>query len=126
MLLKNNSRRLITINVPLFKEDPKIKKQVFHKYQGTKILPGNNPAVEIPDDVCDNKFVKSLIKTGDLLVVLDEDNDGDTDDDLSKKTKDELIAIAEMMGLEAKSSMNKADIISLINGESDQLWLMSN
>lgn len=119
MLLKNNSRRLITINVPLFKEDPKTKKQVFHKYQGTQIKPGKNPAVEIPDEVCKSKFVKSLINSGDLIVVLDEDNDGDTDDDLSKKTKDELIAIAEMMGLEVSSSLKKAEIISLINGESE-------
>lgn len=110
MLLKNNSQRLITINVPLFKEDGK----TFHKYQGTQIKPGKNPAVEIPDDACNNKFVKSLIKTGDLIVVLDEDNDGDIDDDLSKKTKDELIAIAEMMGLE--TSGTKAQLIDRING----------
>lgn len=119
MLLKNNSKRLITVNVPLFKKDPKTEKDVFYKYEGTRILPGKNPPVEIPDEVCKNKFVKALIKSNDLSIVLDEDDDGDVDDDLSSKTKDELMEIAKMMELEIPSSSKKADIISLIKGESE-------
>lgn len=120
MLLKNNSRRLITINKPIFRKDPKTEKEVFHKYQGTKVLPGNNPPVEFDDDfVKGNKFVQSLIKSNDLSIVLDEDDDNDTDDDLSKKTKNELIDIATIMGLEVESSMKKAEIIDLIQGQSE-------
>lgn len=120
MFLKNNSRRLITVNIPKFKVDPKSGKSIFHKYEGIQIKPGNNPAVEFEDDfVNDSKFIKSLIKSGDLSMVLDEDEDGENEDDLSKKTKAELIEIAVMMGLEVDNSLKKAEIIDLIQGQSE-------
>ena len=53
MLLKNNSARLITIN-----------KSFDVKYD---ILPGKNPAVEVPNDLCKSDFVKSLINSGSLV-----------------------------------------------------------
>ncbi|QDP56535.1 MAG: hypothetical protein Tp118SUR00d2C21406351_41 [Prokaryotic dsDNA virus sp.] len=54
MLLKNNSARLITVN-----------KSLDVKYD---ILPGKNPAVEVPCELCKSDFVKSLINNGSLIV----------------------------------------------------------
>lgn len=75
MFLKNEAARLITIN---------------HLVEGVEtsypILPGENPAVEVPDAVKKIDFVKALIKNGDLRVsdadeagVDDEGDDGDVD-----------------------------------------------
>ena len=114
MLLKNNSKRLITLNIPV-----EVKEGEKPKHQGIQIKPGNNPAVEIDEELGKSKFVRALVKSGDLIVVLDEDNDGETEDDLSSKTKVQLIEIAEMMDLEVSLSMNKSEIIALINGESE-------
>ena len=58
MLLKNNSARLITIN-----------KSFDVKYD---ILPGKNPAVEVPNELCKSAFVKALIAS-DALTVLSGD-----------------------------------------------------
>jgi hypothetical protein len=52
MFLKNKAARLITINA-----DGK-------SYQ---ILPGNHPAVDVPDEVCKRDFVKALLHCGDLV-----------------------------------------------------------
>lgn len=55
MFLKNEAARLITIN---------------HLVDGVEtsypILPGENPAVEVPDAVAKIDFVKALLKNGDL------------------------------------------------------------
>lgn len=61
MLLKNNVARLITINGKL---DDKGQRSV--KFQ---IKPGNNPAVEVPDELCKSEFVKALIASGALTSV---------------------------------------------------------
>lgn len=57
MFLKNEAARLITIN---------------HLVEGVEtsypILPGENPAVEVPDAVAKIDFVKALLKSGDLRV----------------------------------------------------------
>ena len=60
MLLKNNAARLITINGK-FENGARVASY--------KISPGNNPAVEVPDELCKNKFVESLIESGDLIEV---------------------------------------------------------
>lgn len=60
MLLKNNAARLVTINGD------------FVNGQRTKshqIKPGNNPSVEVPDELCDNAFVKALIADGTLTAL---------------------------------------------------------
>lgn len=60
MLLKNNKARLVTIN-GAFANGQRIE-----KYQ---IKPGNNPAVDVPDKLCQSKFVQDLIADGTLVVV---------------------------------------------------------
>jgi hypothetical protein len=105
MLLKNTDRRLITINRPDGKP--------------IQLLPGDNPAVEVPDELCKSHFVKTLIKSGALSVQLpDEDEDEDEDaNDLSNKTKEELLTIAKMIDPDAKGT--KAQLIAIINGETE-------
>ncbi|MNV08057.1 hypothetical protein D3C71_985130 [compost metagenome] len=73
MFLKNEAARLITIN---------------HLVDGVEtsypILPGENPAIEVPDAVKKIDFVKALLKNGDLRVAdADEaESDDDSGDDI--------------------------------------------
>lgn len=118
MLLKNVSRRLITVNmlVTTVKDGKDVTKM-----QCVQILPGDNPAVEIPDEIVKTKFIKSLLKDGSLVpqvVDLDEDEE-ESVSDLSKKSKDELLTIAQMIDPEVKSSKTKVELIAIINGESE-------
>ena len=114
MLLKNNAARLITINA----NSSVSEKAGAKRY---KILPGNNPAVEVPDKLCKSKFVQSLINKGALVQQVvttpEVDMTEEIDDELSGKTKAELLEMAVGLGLDAKSAMSKSDIIALINGE---------
>lgn len=57
MLLRNNSSRLITINAPMTDGG-------YTEFYDIK--PGENPAVEVPDEFCKSDFVKNLLNTGDL------------------------------------------------------------
>jgi len=85
MFLKNEAARLITIN---------------HLVDGVEtsypILPGENPAVEVPDAVAKIDFVKALLKNGDLRRVgadeldAEEDDDGD---DVITQLRDEAIEL---------------------------------
>jgi len=74
MFLKNEAARLITIN-----------HLVGEKETSYPILPGENPAVEVPDAVAKIDFVKALLKNGDLRRVgaddLEVDDEGDDDSD---------------------------------------------
>lgn len=65
MNLKNASARLITVNGP--SKDG--------EQQKFRILPGDNPAVEVPDALCKSDFVKNLIEIGDLRIMPSEDAD---------------------------------------------------
>lgn len=77
MLLKNEAARLITIN---------------HLVDGVEtsypILPGENPAVEVPDAAKKIDFVKALLDSGDLRIAdADEaEEDGDEGKDLKVET----------------------------------------
>jgi hypothetical protein len=87
MFLKNEAARLITIN---------------HLVDGTEtsypILPGENPAVEVPDAVAKIDFVKALLKNGDLRRVgADELEAEDTDDE-------DLVAQAEALGIKVNKT----------------------
>lgn len=87
MFLKNEAARLITIN---------------HLVDGTEtsypILPGENPAVEVPDAVGKIDFVKALLKNGDLRRVgADELEAEDTDDE-------DLVAQAEALGIKVNKT----------------------
>lgn len=73
MYLKNEAARLITI-----------KHVVDGELTSYQILPGENPAVEVPDAVGKIDFVKALLESGDLRRVGadeldDEDGAGDID-----------------------------------------------
>lgn len=61
MFLKNNAKRLITINGKLNDKGERLKK--------FQVLPGNNPSVEVPDELCKTDYVKSLLVSGDLVQV---------------------------------------------------------
>ena len=73
MFLKNEAARLITIN-----------HLVGDKETSYPILPGENPAVEVPDAVAKIDFVKALLKNGDLRRVgadeLENEEEEDEDD----------------------------------------------
>lgn len=74
MFLKNEAARLITIN-----------HLVGETETSYPILPGENPAVEVPDAVAKIDFVKALLKNGDLRRVGEDelgDDDDEGDDDL--------------------------------------------
>ena len=108
MLLKNNAARLVTINGE-FKEGKRLK-----AYQ---IKPGNNPSVEVPNALCDNKFVKALVADGTLLVVSDVDAIAPTVEaevetsSYDEMNKADLIALAESVGIEVLSKDTKVDIV---------------
>lgn len=59
MWLRNNSRRLITVNGPMGSTG-------YNEYYDIK--PGENPAVNVPDHLCESHFVQHLIKIRDLSV----------------------------------------------------------
>lgn len=91
MLLKNNKARLITINGPMRGD----RRQV--SYQ---IKPGNNPAVEVPDELCKTAFVKSLIADGSLIAVAADEPEPSAYDGMKKA---DLIALCEAKEIEVDS-----------------------
>ena len=87
MLLRNNAARLVTINGAF---------ELGQRTEAYQVKPGDNPAVEVPDELCENAFVKALIKDGTLTA---------------------LTEAKPVIDVEAEPSfydgMNKADLISL-------------
>ena len=81
MFLKNEAARLITIN-----------HLVDDKETSYPILPGENPAVEVPDAVKKIDFVKALLKNGELRIVGDDEIEDDSDD------ADDIEALREQAG----------------------------
>lgn len=74
MLLRNNARRLITINGQLSDNNERLVEY--------DIKPGENPPVEVPNKLCENSFVRGLIESGDLIVLSSADSKEPTADDL--------------------------------------------
>jgi hypothetical protein len=70
MLLRNNSKRLITINAAMTEGG-------YTEFYN--VLPGDNPPVEIPDHLTKSDFVKNLLNTGDLTRMTPAESDGDVD-----------------------------------------------
>lgn len=89
MFLKNEAARLITIN-----------HLVGETETSYPILPGENPAVEVPDAVKKIDFVKALIKSGDLRVVDGAEEEGDEGGGVDM---DALRAEAAELGIEVGS-----------------------
>lgn len=83
MYLKNEAARLITI-----------KHVVDGELKSYQILPGENPAVEVPDAVGKIDFVKALIDSGDLRRADASDAEIDEDDDAG----DDIEALREQAG----------------------------
>ena len=108
MILKNNAKRLITINGAI------IKGQRVTAFQ---IRPGHNPSVDVPDELCDNAFVKALLDDGSLVKVGEsattEANSGETSQ-YDSMNKTDLTAFAEAQGIDVKSAWSKAEIIAEI------------
>lgn len=82
MHLKNEAARLITINT--------MEGERLVQY---RILPGENPAVEVPESVAKIDFVKALLKNGSLRRVGSDELEGV---DLEK---DELVEDSEEIDL---------------------------
>lgn len=57
MWLRNHSRRLITVNGPMTEAG-------YTEYYDIK--PGDNPAVSVPDALCESDFVQHLLSVRDL------------------------------------------------------------
>ena len=87
MFLKNEAARLITIN-----------HLVGETETSYPILPGENPAVEVPDAVAKIDFVKALLKNGDLRRVGADELESEDDED--EVDMDALRAEAAELGIE--------------------------
>lgn len=87
MFLKNEAARLITIN-----------HLVGDKETSYPILPGENPAVEVPDEVAKIDFVKALLKNGDLRRVGADELEAEESDD------EDLTAQAEALGIKVNKT----------------------
>lgn len=107
MHLKNEAARLITINT--------LDGERLVQY---RILPGENPAVEVPDSVAKIDFVKALLKNGSLRRVGTEEFvgiDDESDDEEESDEKALLIAEAEELGIAIDKRWGIAKIKEAIN-----------
>lgn len=77
MHLKNEAARLITINT--------MEGERLVQY---RILPGENPAVEVPESVAKIDFVKALLKNGSLRRVGSDELSGADDDSSDEEQED--------------------------------------
>lgn len=90
-LLKNSTAKLITINtaMTIVKDE---NGKVTHAEPGKayELFPAGE-SVEIPDEVVNTKYVKALIKSGDLVGGISVEEDEEDDDGVDK----ELVALRE-------------------------------
>lgn len=116
MLLKNNSKRLITINEPLDTDKDKEGNIIGATAGAAYNLMPAGPAVSVPDSLCESRYVKALIELGEVLISEDEAEDEEEGDefDLAKMTKAELVAFAEENKIEVNSGDVKATILAAI------------
>lgn len=92
MQLRNMSARLVTINVP--------------NGDSIQIKPGDNPAVDVPEEALELPFVKHLLDARVLVQEVpryaDVDEDGDVDEDDEELAQ--LQAEALSLGMDFKES----------------------
>lgn len=72
---------------------------------------------EIPKDVIAQNMVSKLVRCGVIAVVETEQNsqnENDSEKELLQKKKEELLQMAEKMGLETAETMTKAELTALI------------
>lgn len=117
-LLKNNAKRLITLNGPHTNQKD-ANGRVIGVKPGDKydLLPAG-AAVDVPQSVADIAYAKALIKTGDIVVVESSSDSDSTSSAYDSMTKNELVEIAESMGIEIESRDTKAQIIDKIESAS--------
>lgn len=84
MLLKNTGKRLITIH---------------GGDKSYRILPGHNPPVNVPYELCTKTFAKALIENGELTP-MSEPDPIEPDSKYSGMSKSDLIALCELQEIE--------------------------
>ena len=84
MLLKNTGKRLITIH---------------GGDKSYRILPGHNPSVNVPYELCTKAFAKALIENGELTAMSEPDPIEPESEYLSM-SKSDLVALCELNGIE--------------------------
>lgn len=102
MFLKNEAARLITIN-----------HLVGEKETSYPILPGENPAVEVPDEAAKIDFVKALLKNGDLRRVGADELESE-DEDGGEESIDDLRERAGRAGVSVNKTWGKARLLEEI------------
>jgi hypothetical protein len=102
MLLRNNARRLITVNGSMGADG-------YTEFYDIK--PGENPPVEIPDHLAKSDFVKNLINIGELIVLQSEAAPVDTE--ALEALRDE----AMLLGINVDKSWDAARIQTEIDKE---------
>jgi adenylate kinase family enzyme len=115
MLLKNNSKRLLTITEPLdVVRDSSGKVTTATGGAKYDLLPAGE-AVSVPDSLCASRFVKALIESNQIIVMPDDNKEGDDGEfDLHNKTKAELIEFAKQNKIDIDSAAKKAEILAEI------------
>ena len=98
MLLKNKSPRLISINASANPEDR------------IDLMPAGE-AVDVPDKLCESRYVKALLQSGSVEEVGESKS---TDDELAGLTVAELKAYADGLEIEYGASIKKEDLKALI------------
>lgn len=105
MFLKNNSPRLISINIP-GKGD--------QKAEAIDLMPAGK-AEQVPDAVCKTRYVRALIQSESVKEVdAPGGSDSKSDDPLDDMTVADLKAYADGLELEYESNIKKADLKTLI------------
>jgi hypothetical protein len=99
MLLLNKSPRLISIN-PTTKESDRIN-----------LMPAGQ-AVDVPEELCESKYVKALLQSGSIIEITESKK---SDDPLDSMTIKDLKAYADGLEIEYDSKIKKDDLKELIN-----------
>jgi len=111
MLLKNTKARLITING---------KFENGQRTQAYQIKPGNNPAVEVPNELCTNSFVKALIADGSLLVQCEDDASvSSAPSEYDDMSKSDLVALCEAQDIEVVARDTVKTLIAKLESVSE-------
>ena len=103
MLLKNNSPRLITINI---KDDESIN-----------LMPAGE-AVDVPDSACKTRYVRALIKSKSVEEV--GESPVESDDPLKDMTVADLKAYADGLEIDYDDKIKKAELKALIESHESE------
>ncbi len=129
MLLKNLSRRLITINTGYAnRKHPETGDIIKVDFKKTYDLLPAGPAVNVPDKICDTNYVQFLIASGDISAEEAEDPTeemeeltGNEDNPLMDLEKEELHAMAVELKIDVKARWNKTQLCNAIKKATAEL-----